>query len=102
MAYEIDLGFSIQDYLDHEELDTPTLEQVAGLSSESSGAGFGIRDIQFTATSRRAAREACETLRKYFDQIGVELEYINYYWQEPWWVFNLRPSVIKDRLKGIL
>lgn len=82
MQYEVDLGIPARnvtgialsqgDY-DKAWKDSLLLEEELGLTSDSSGTGFGFRDMQFICPTETDAKSLCARIRKWLEDRGYTL-----------------------------
>lgn len=77
--YTVDIGFKMTEDLNIGELNEK-VERIAEKMFTSSGAGFGIRDVQFEDLDYAEALKIRNRLDKNF---GDELEYISMYKEVP-------------------
>lgn len=92
MPYIIDIAYPLEEREGRQGLDQ-AIDEVMDLPSPSSGAGFGLRDIQFEARTKRQANSAVARLIEFAEHNELELEYVGRHYQLPYWLWRLADKV---------
>jgi hypothetical protein len=105
MPYIVDTGIPVKD--SKESVDrafrySSTMDVMANVIadgySESSGMGFGYRDVQYRVSTRRKARRLADEFRQLLNIDGYTVEdvvngepqpYVSVHYQYPYWIFRI-------------
>jgi hypothetical protein len=69
----LNLVFSVTDYLNNDALKTRQLEKVSGGISESSGMGFGERDVQLCFKTKAAWQKGKKLIEEHFKKHDIDV-----------------------------